>query len=268
MSLPIWQEVLVGIEMIYLRFSPVYWGAGIPEGDGSGVVVIPPLLASDLFLAEFRGWLSRIGYRPYPSGIGSNADCPNLLIREHLGKTVEKAWKETGRRKIHLIGHSLGGLIGRAVAAQTPERIASIVTMASPIHQLRVHPILERLIGMVRSSILARHRLAVAGDGAVLPTCYTPACTCDFLKSVMLQVPPSVYQTAIYSKADGFVDWRTCRTGDPAVDVEVSATHVGMAFSPIVYRVVAQRLAEARVSAEEVGRAAPNRRSGRRRRAA
>ena len=28
--LPIWHELLVGVEMVYLRLSPVYWGFGIP----------------------------------------------------------------------------------------------------------------------------------------------------------------------------------------------------------------------------------------------
>jgi hypothetical protein len=32
-------------------------------------------------------------------------------------------------------------------------------------------------------------------------------------------------------------------SGDPKVDIEVSATHIGLAFSPIVYSLVAQRLA-------------------------
>ena len=50
-------------------------------------------------------------------------------------------------------------------------------------------------------------------------------------------------QTAIYTKNDGIVDWHVCRTGDPAVDVQVSATHIGMVFSPLVYSVVAHRLA-------------------------
>jgi len=35
-----------------------------------------------------------------------------------------------------------------------------------------------------------------------------------------------------------------CRTGDPKVDFEVSSTHIGMVFSPLVYSIVAQRLAE------------------------
>jgi hypothetical protein len=52
-----------------------------------------------------------------------------------------------------------------------------------------------------------------------------------------------VRQTAIYTKTDGVLGWRVCRTGDASVDFEVSATHIGLAFNPLVYSVVAQRLA-------------------------
>jgi hypothetical protein len=52
-----------------------------------------------------------------------------------------------------------------------------------------------------------------------------------------------VRQTAIYTKSDGIVDWHVCRTGRPGVDFEVSATHIGLAFNPIVFDVVAHRLA-------------------------
>src|ERR1035438_652263 len=129
--LPIWQEMLVGIEMVYLRLSPVYWGFGIPPGDGSAVVVIPGFLLTDLYLTEFRSWINRIGYKAYFSGIGLNAECPNLLIQHKLTETIEKAYKETGK-KVHLVGHSLGGVIARAAASQMPDRIASVITMASP----------------------------------------------------------------------------------------------------------------------------------------
>ncbi len=245
-SLPLWHEALVGIEMVYLRLSPVYWGAGIKKGDGSAVVVIPPLLATDLYLAEFRNWLKRIGYTPYSSGIGFNADCPNMLIRQHLAGTVEKAFKQSHGRRVHLIGHSLGGLIARAAAAQMPDRVASVTTMGSPLRSLRVHPALERLVDVVRSRILKRHGMGVEEDGGVLPACYTPACSCAFLRSLVLTVPETVHQTAIYSKADGFVDWRVCVTGDQSIDVEVSATHLGMAWNPMVYKAIAERLAEAK----------------------
>ena len=236
LSLPIWNELLVGIEMVYLRLSPAYWGFGIPPGDGSAVVVIPGFLLTDLYLTEFRSWINRIGYKAYFSGIGLNAECPNLLIQHKLTETIEKAYRQTGR-KIHLVGHSLGGVIARAAASQMPDRIASVITMGSPFRGVSLHHSVLRAAQMVRSQILQRH-----GKG-VLPDCYTAACTCNFLESLLVRLPKSVMQTAIYTKSDGIVDWRVCRTGDPDIDFEVSATHIGLAFNPIVFDVVAHRLA-------------------------
>ncbi len=50
-------------------------------------------------------------------------------------------------------------------------------------------------------------------------------------------------RTAIYTKTDGIVDWKVCRTGNPAIDFEVSGTHIGLVFNPVVYDIVARRLA-------------------------
>jgi pimeloyl-ACP methyl ester carboxylesterase len=235
-SLPIWQEMLVGIEMVYLRLSPVYWGFGIPPGDGSAVVVIPGFLLTDLYLAEFRSWLDRIGYKAYFSGIGLNAECPNLLIKHKLESTIRKAYRDTGK-KVHLVGHSLGGVIARAAASQMPDIIASVTTMGSPFRGIAVHHSVLSAVQMVRGQILERH------GASVLPSCYTAACTCNFLESLTAKLPKSVFQTAIYTKSDGIVDWRVCRTGQPDIDFEVSATHIGLAFNPIVFDVVAHRLA-------------------------
>lgn len=236
MALPIWQELLVGVEMVYLRISPVYWGFGVPHGDGSAVVVVPGFMGTDLYLTEFRAWLRRIGYKSYYSGIGLNAECPNLLIRRHLEETINRAYKTTGR-KVHLVGHSLGGVIARAAAFQMPEHVASVISLGAPFRGLACHPSILRVAELVRSQILERN-----GEG-VLPECYTGACTCNFLDSLTRKFPKSVGQTAIYTKTDGLVDWQVCLTGDPNVDFEVSATHIGMVFNPIVYNVVAHRLA-------------------------
>jgi triacylglycerol lipase len=54
LKLPIWHELLAGVEIAYLRVSPVCWGYGIPRGDGSAVVVIPGFLMTDFYLGEFR----------------------------------------------------------------------------------------------------------------------------------------------------------------------------------------------------------------------
>jgi triacylglycerol lipase len=231
-----WHEWLVGVELAFLRFSPLFWGYGIPHGDGSGVVLVPGFLGTDLYLAQFRGWLARIGYTPFYSGIHLNADCPNLLIRRYVNESIEQACEATGR-KIHLIGHSLGGSIALAAASQMSDCVASVITLGAPIRGVAGHASILRAADLVRKQILEKH------GRNVLPACYTSRCTCDFLESLKTKLPKSVRQTAIYNKNDGILDWHVCRTGDPDVDVEVSATHIGMVFSPLVYSVVAHRLA-------------------------
>lgn len=235
-SSPVLHEWLVGVELAFLRLSPLYWGYGVPHGDGSAVVLVPGFMGTDLYLTQFRSWLRRIGYRPFYSGIHLNADCPNLLIRRHVNDAIEQARKAT-RGKIHLIGHSLGGSIALAAASQMPDLVASVITLGAPIRGVVGNTAVLRAADVVRQQILEKH-----GRG-VLPACYTSRCTCAFLESLKRKLPTSVRQTAIYTKNDGIVDWHVCRTGDPAVDVEISATHVGMVFSPLVYSVVAHRLA-------------------------
>lgn len=237
-DIPIWKEALFGAELLLLHASPVFYGLGIPRGDSSAVVVIPGFLGTDLYVTHLHSWLERIGYRAYLSGIGMNAECPNLLIRYRLTATINKAIEQTGR-KIHLIGHSLGGIIARSVASQRPKDVASVITLAAPIRGTVMHPSILRAAKEVRSQILSQH------GRHVLPDCYTPRCTCDFLSSLRCALPASVAETAIYTKDDGIVDWRYCRTGDRDLDFEVPGTHVGLVFNPSVYTIIAERLAAA-----------------------
>lgn len=235
---PFWTEVLFAAEVLLLHATPVYWGLGVPRGDGSAVVIIPGFLGTDLYLTELHAWLKRIGYRPYFSGIGINAECPNLLIQRRLNQTINRAVAET-KRKIHLIGHSLGGVIARSAAGQRPKDVASVITLAAPIRGTVANRAVLHAAEAVRLRILQEH-----GRG-VLPNCYTGRCTCNFIDSLRRKVPNTMLETAIYTRQDGIVDWRYCRTSDPDVDVEVSGTHIGMAFNPTAYAVVAERLAQA-----------------------
>jgi triacylglycerol lipase len=237
-SVTIWKEALFGAELLLLHASPVYYGLGIPRGDGSGVVLVPGFLGTDSYLTQMRYWLERIGYRAYVSGIGLNADCPNILIQRRLNENIGKALRET-KRKIHLIGHSLGGIIARSVANQRPDEVASVITLASPFRGTVAHRTVLRAAEHVRKRILAEH-----GPG-VLPTCYTGRCTCNFLDSLRHKMPGSVMETAIYTKHDGVVDWRYCVTGRASNDFEVPGTHIGLAFNSSVYGIIAQRLAQA-----------------------
>jgi len=232
----LWTEALFGAEILLLHATPVYYGFGVPHGDDSGVVIIPGFLGTDLYLTELHAWLARIGYRPYFSGIGINAECPNLLIQRRLGDTIKRALDETGR-KIHLIGHSLGGVIARSVAGQRPKDVASVTTLASPIRGTVANRAVLHAAETVRLRILQEH-----GRG-VLPDCYTGRCTCNFIGSLRRSVPGAMVQTAIYTRHDGIVDWRYCMTKIRENDFEVPGTHIGMAFNPSAYTIVAERLA-------------------------
>ena len=251
-DLPIWQEALFGIEILLLHANPIYYGFGVPRGDGSAVVIIPGFLGSDLYLVEIFAWLQRLGYRPYFSGIGLNADCPNLLIRNRLTATIEKARKETGG-KIHLLGHSLGGLLARSAAAERPGQVASVITLGSPFRGAVVHPGVQHAIETVRRGILLQH------GNNVLPSCYTGQCSCSFLASLRRDLPGGVAETAIYSRTDGIVDWRYCVTGNPEWDFEVTGTHIGLVFNPSVYRLIGGRLAEVRSAFGPNGKRTPAR---------
>ena len=237
-DITIWKEALFAADLLLLHSSPVYYGLGIPHGDGSAVLLVPGFLGTDSYLNPMYSWLGRIGYRPYFSGIGLNAECPNLLIQQRLRDNIERALADTGR-KIHLIGHSLGGVIARAVASQRPQDVGSVITLASPFRGTVVHPTILRAAEAVRKQILAEH------GPAVLPTCYTGRCTCAFLASLRRKIPAAVRQTAIYTRTDGIADWRYCTTGDPRNDFEVPGTHIGLAFNATAYATIARRLAMA-----------------------
>jgi pimeloyl-ACP methyl ester carboxylesterase len=232
-----WQEALVGVEMLMLHATAVYYGLNVPHGDGSGVVVIPGFMANDIYLMEMFAWLKRLGYQPFYSGIGLNADCPNLLITRRLNETIDQARHDT-RGKLHLIGHSLGGIIARSVAAARPSEIASVTTLGAPFRGTAMHPRVVQMVDLVRRQILVRH------EEKVLPDCYTAHCTCSFLDHLRQEMPAGVTETAIYTRTDGIVDWQFCLTQNPDNDFEVTGTHLGLAFNPTVYRIIAHRLAD------------------------
>jgi hypothetical protein len=122
-NVPILGEILFAAELVLLHAAPLYYGLGIPHGDGSAVILLPAFLCPDAYLTPLHQWLARIGYKPFFSGIGFNTECPNLLIKQQLNATIKKALAKSGR-KVHLIGHSLGGIIARAIAAHSGHRMS------------------------------------------------------------------------------------------------------------------------------------------------
>jgi triacylglycerol lipase len=234
---PIWREALVGLDWAALKASPVYYGLGVPRGDKSAVILVPGFMGTDHYLYEMYFWLRRIGYKPYMSNIGWNAECLNLLV-ERLSSTITQAQKETGQ-KAHLIGHSLGCILARAVATINPSAVASVITLGSPIRGIRSHPLVLEAAERVREKILGERKRREE-----TPDCYTGYCDCPAVTAMHNAFPPEVQRIAIYTKTDGIVDWQACLTRDSARNFEVTGTHVGLAFNPSVYSIIAKRLAQ------------------------
>ncbi|MBS1810415.1 MAG: hypothetical protein JST84_19785 [Acidobacteria bacterium] len=236
---PIWREAFAGLDWLALKASPVYYGFGVPRGDKSAVIMVPGFMGTDHYLYEMYFWLRRIGYTPTMSNIGWNAECLNTLV-ERLSNTIKKAQQESGK-KVHLIGHSLGGVLSRAATIIDSEPITSVTTLGSPIRGIRSHPLVLQTAERIREKIMCDRKRQEE-----TPDCYTGYCTCPAVTAMHNHFPHEVLKTAIYTKTDGIVDWKACITDDPAKNFEVTGTHVGLAFNPAVYTIIANRLANKR----------------------
>ena len=233
----LWSELFWIAEWAELRMSPVYHGAGIPRGSGQPVVVVPGFLGTDAHTGEMRGWLKRLGYATYPSGIGRNMDCPDVSL-EKLEETLESVARRSGQ-SVRIGGHSLGGLLARAAAVRRPDLVSQVITLGSPLRVFNGHPLVlwvARLLGDVTPSPSVSPR---RHDGHV----HDSGCACELVEALGRPIPLTVHRTSIYNRRDGIVDWRSCRDAAPGRNVEVSSSHLGMLVNKDVYRAIADLLA-------------------------
>jgi pimeloyl-ACP methyl ester carboxylesterase len=237
---PLWREGFAAAEWLSLLASPIYRGDGVARGDGAPVVLVQGFLTKGAYLSPLRRWLERMGYRADIADIGWNAECLDVLA-DRLTRAVRRTADATGR-EVHLVGHSLGGLLARATAARARDHVASIVTLGSPFRGFRIHPVLQLAARLVRSDIHRRRGRTVPEE------CFTLACDCDTARSLATPLPPDLPQTSIVTRADGFTDWRYCSDPEPARVVEVAASHIGMVVNATVYRVLAEHLAASAVA--------------------
>lgn len=115
--------------------APVYAGAGVPRGDGRPVLVIPGYLSGDAYLQALRDWLQRVGYRPVVSGLTSNPGWTDE-VTEGLLQRALSAFEEAGQR-LTIVGHSLGGLQGRALGVARPDVVRHVIALGSPLSLAR-----------------------------------------------------------------------------------------------------------------------------------
>jgi len=223
-------------ELARLVMDPIYRGHGVPRGNGRPVVLIPGFLAGDNSLVVMAEWLDRLGYHAHNSGIVFNVDCSDRVLRR-LEARVERIVEREGR-KAAVIGHSRGGHFAKALAHRRPDLVCSVVSMGAGLDTpFDISLPTQHAVRAVRA-VHARTTDRTAKRG-----CMTSACTCEFNRHYGGPFPVDVPLTSIYSRGDGVVWWEACVV-PYARCVEVSGSHVGLAFNRKAYRAVAEALAD------------------------
>jgi len=193
-----------------------------PRGNGETVLVLPGYGTDDLITTALRTYLKYLGYLPLGWGLGRN----DGRVRDLVGKILKRVaaeYRRTGR-PVKLIGWSLGGFMAREVARERPDRVERIITLGSPV------------VGGPKYTVVAGNYRKMGYD--------LDAIAAEIEKRN--QVPLDVPVTAIYSKRDYVVAWQACidRVSGNVEHIEVRTTHLGLGFSPDVYRIIARRLAK------------------------
>ncbi|WP_051551957.1 alpha/beta fold hydrolase [Nocardioides sp. URHA0020] len=214
------------------RETPYAERAGSRLGDP--VLLVPGFLAGDGSLALMARALRAQGFRTYRSHIRANIGC-TLDAATQLEARLESISMRRGT-PVQLVGHSLGGMLARGVAVRRPDLVSNVVTLGSPMLAPGAH---HRSLS---ASVEMLVRLSKAGvPGLMAEDCVAGSCARQSFEECRAPLPRGIGFTAIYSRRDGIVDWRAC-IDEAAHQVEVTASHLGMAFDPRVIDVVAERL--------------------------
>ena len=197
------------------------WLRKLPRGDGHRVLVLPGLAANDLTTLPIRTFLKDRGYRPSPWEQGLNLG-PRPGVLDTLRARVRELFS-VDRRKISLVGWSLGGVYAREIAKEMPEMIRCVITLGSPFagppQATNAWWLYERVSGHPEP---------------------------DAAMQAALRVAPPVPTTSIYSRTDGIVAWQSSLNppGPLAENIRVHASHIGLGLNPLAMTAIADRLAQ------------------------
>jgi pimeloyl-ACP methyl ester carboxylesterase len=195
----------------------------LPKTDRKhSVMVIPGFLGDDRGNGPLIRFLRHLGYTASGWRQGRNLG-PQSFTEDSLTAALAPLI-EAGDGKVSLIGHSLGGIYAREIARMEPENIHQVITLGSPFGKGHQH-------GSHASRLY--QRLNPQPD------------TRDNDDS--LSTPPPVPTTAIYTKADGVVNWQTSlQQGDDhhVHNIRVLGSHIGLNLNAAVWFWLAKKLAE------------------------
>lgn len=198
------------------------WLSVTSRGDGHPVLVLPGLLADDGSTQALRGFLNSHGYTAHGWNQGRNFGLRGTLESDMLAR-VDELFERHGRRRISLVGWSLGGLYARQLAKLAPDKVRCVISLGSPF------------AGSPRSTNAWRAYEWASGSAVDEQT-----------MPVALAEAPPVPTTSIFSRTDGICAWQTCLNPDSPLseNIEIDGSHCGLGHHPAAVYAIADRLTQ------------------------
>jgi pimeloyl-ACP methyl ester carboxylesterase len=199
-------------------------------GQGRPVLVLPGFYASDAMTGRLRSHLRGLGYRAHGWKLGRNFGLTDHIVTG-LPDRLDQLDQRYGS-PVSVVGWSFGGLLARWLAHERPDAVHQVICLGSP----------WRPEGEVTRTTALFERAAQKYGLA------------DSAREIVdtLRGPLPVRCTAIYSKTDGIVNWRSCAldANDDCESISVPSSHVGLVSNPLALAVLADRLAQNPLAAE------------------
>jgi len=202
-----------------------------PRGDGHPVLLVPGFTASDATLVGLRLFLKSRGYHVETWGFGQNTGF-KLKFSQALEQKV-RFLHHKHRRKVSLVGWSLGGVYAFYTAHSAPECVRTVISLGSPM-RFSVESFNVPLVVQAIYRYLA-HPLG-------------PIAHLAHVRGKVLRAPPPMPSSCIFSETDGIVPPQAAQietTDGPHENIWVPGSHVGLGFNAAVMWVLADRLAQA-----------------------
>lgn len=214
-------ESRVGLEIVAtLGAYPFLRNA--PRGDGHPVLVMPGFLTNSISTALLRRFLNDLGYRAHRWKLGWNTGPVGEIEHAILVRIHEL--KRRYRRKVSLIGWSLGGVYARELAWMAPEDVRQVIALGSPV---RHHA--KSSVAWLYAWIAKQHPESIGEEHLV-----------------RANRPPPVPTTCIYSRSDGIVPWQCSieQCSPISENIRIESSHFGLGSHPLVFWAIADRLAQ------------------------
>lgn len=193
-------------------------------GEGRPVLVLPGFYATDGMTGRIRSHLRELDYHVHGWRLGRNFGLTDAIV-DGLPARLDEIHARHGV-PVSVVGWSFGGLLARWLGHERPDQVRQVICLGSPWRSdgevTRTTALFERTADKYGLSSQAREIVETLRGPLPMPC------------------------TAIYSKTDGIVNWRSCvlDEGERSDNISVPSSHLGLVSNPLALAAVADRLAQ------------------------